>query len=136
MGFSTSNGTIRQRFDELWDTYNPTIPYTFDDQGESDFPSRDSAWARLSILNGEGFQVEMGMTNRWRYPGIAVVQLFVPKGSGTGLAEQVADSMKLIFQGRTISGVVFKATSLLKAGESEPWVQYNISTPFHFDTLE
>ncbi len=139
MGFDATATTIRTRFNTQWPSLQPTVPFTFDNQGqnEEDFPTRDSAWVRLTILDGDSLQVEMAGTRRWRRPGVVEVQIFVPAGTGDGLSAELADSVRDIFEGRTISGVIFRATSRQRVGRGRDaaWVQWNASTPFQADEL-
>ena len=118
MGYAATSTVIRERFNTQWPSLRPTIPYVMDNQGvaEESFPTRNEPFVRLTILNGEARQVENGNTNRWRRPGIVEIQIFVPAGSGDGLAHELADSVRDIFEGRTISGVIFRATSEQRAG--------------------
>ena len=75
------------------------------------------------------------MTRRWRRVGIISVQIFVPAASGTGLAQELGDTVKEIFEGLTVSGVIFRATSLNRVGIDGDWMQYNANTPFQADEL-
>lgn len=138
MGYAATEQTIRERFVAQWAALHPTVPYTFDNQGQDDsFPTRDTAWVRVVILDGEAEQVEMGNTRRWRRTGLVVVQIFVPSGEGTGEAAQLCDSVRDIYEGRTINGVIFRATSRNRVGRGRDavWVQWNASTPFQADEL-
>lgn len=139
MGFADNTQVIRERFNTEWPLAQPNVPYTIDNQGQDDstFPGRDSAWVRLTILDGEGEQVEMGMTRRWRRPGVVEVQVFVPAGDGDGLSAELCDTVRDIFEGRTISGVIFRATSRRRVGRGRDsaWVQWNASTSFQADEL-
>jgi hypothetical protein len=139
MGFAATAQVIRERFATQWATLQPNIPYTFDNQGQddADFPTRDTPWVRLIILDGEGQQVEMGMKGRWRRPGLVVVQVFVPAGDGDGLSAELCDTVRDVFEGRTISGVIFRATSRDRAGRGRDsaWMRWDASTPFQADEL-
>jgi len=77
----------------------------------------------------------MGKLRRFRRVGVMVVQIFVPAGSGDGTARELADSVADIFQGRTVSGVIFRGTGLTRVGIDGAWVQYNASTPYQADDL-
>ena len=139
MGFADTCQVIRERFNSQWPTLQPTVPYTFDNQGKNDddFPTRDAPWVRLTILDAEGQQVEMGGTRRWRRPGVVIVQVFVPAGDGDGQGAALCDTVRDIFEGRTISGVIFRATSRDRVGRGRDsaWMQWNASTPFQADEL-
>lgn len=139
MGFDTTSQVIRDRFNTEWALAQPNVPFAFDNQGkdESTFPSRDSAWVRLIILDAESTQVEMGMQRRWRRPGMVDVQVFIPAGDGDGLAAELCDTVRDIFEGRTISGVIFRATSRRRVGRGRDsaWVLWSASTAFQADEL-
>jgi hypothetical protein len=67
--------------------------------------------------------------------GVVAVQIFVPAASGTGLATELGDTVIQIFEGLTLSGVIFRATSLNRVGLDGAWLQYNANTPFQADEL-
>jgi hypothetical protein len=134
MGFADTEQIIRERFRDEWSAAGRTEPIQYDNSGQ-ELKSPDSAWVRLTILPGESRQVEMGNTRRWRRAGLVVVQIFVPASSGTGLAQELGDIVRDIFEGRTVSGVIFRATSLNRTGIEGAWLQYNASTPFQDDEL-
>ena len=136
MGFQAIEQTIRERFEAQWPTLQPDVPYVFDNQGKGDPSSQNNtAWVRLTVLMGNSSQAEMGNKQRWRRPGVVTVQIFIPTGDGTGLATELGDSVRDIFEGVTISGVIFRATSLVRAGIDGSWLQYNSNTTFQSDEL-
>lgn len=135
MGFAATESTIRSRFNTQWSSLRPTIPAFFDNAGDDVTPPEDSTWVRLTVLPGGSSQVEMGNLRRWRRVGVIVVQIFVPAASGTGLALELGDTVRDIFEGLTVSGVIFRATSLNRVGLDGAWLQYNASTPFQADEL-
>lgn len=135
MGYAAAEQAIREHFVDEWPDLT-TISYTFDNAGDNnDFPTRGSAWVRVSIVQGEARQVEHGITRRFRRAGVVVVQIFTPAGSGTGDALTLADYVRDVFEGRTINGVLFRATSVDRVGIDGPWYQINARTPFQADEL-
>ncbi len=135
MGFDATESTIRSRFNTQWSSLRPTIPAFFDNAGDDVTPPQNSAWVRLTILPGASQQVAMGNTRRWRRIGVIAVQIFVPAASGTGLALELGDTVRDIFEGVTVSGVIFRATSLNRVGLDGAWLQYNANTPFQADEI-
>jgi len=135
MGFAATESTIRSRFNTQWSSLRPTIPVFFDNAGDDVQPPQNSAWVRLTVLPGASQQVEMGRLRRWRRAGVIAVQIFVPAASGTGLAQELGDTVRDIFEGLTISSVIFRATSLNRVGLDGAWLQYNANTPFQADEL-
>jgi hypothetical protein len=135
MGFAATESTIRSRFNTQWASLRPTIPVFFDNAGDDVQPPQNSAWVRLTVLPGASQQVEMGRLRRWRRAGIIAVQIFVPAASGTGLAQELGDTVRDIFEGLTVSSVIFRATSLNRVGLDGAWLRYNANTPFQADEL-
>jgi hypothetical protein len=135
MGFAATESTIRSRFDAQWSSLRPTIPVFFDNAGDDVQPPQNSAWVRLTVLPGSSQQVEMGRLRRWRRAGVVAVQIFVPAASGTGLAQELGDTVRDIFEGLTVSSVIFRATSLNRVGLDGAWLQYNANTNFQADEL-
>jgi hypothetical protein len=135
MGFDATEAAIVARFESQWRALQPNIPYAYDNQGEADFITRGAAWVRVTVLPGTSTQVAMGTVRRWRRLGIVTVQIFTPAGSGTGLATQLADTVRDIFEGFTISGIIFRATSLTRVEVDAAWMQHNADTPYQADEL-
>ncbi len=135
MGFAATENEIRSRFATQWAIEQPSVQVFYDNAGDDVTPPQNTAWVRLTILPGQSQQVEMGRLRRWRRVGLIVVQIFVPAASGTGLAQELGDSVRDIFEGVTLSGVLFRATSLNRVGLDGAWLQYNATTPFQADEL-
>jgi hypothetical protein len=133
MGHSTDAATIRQRFETEWAAAQPTVTATFGDVDTT--PPEDEAYVRLHILPGDQRQVSMGKYRRFRRVGVVIVQIYVPAGKGDGLARELADSVADIFQGRTVSGVIFRGTGLTRVGIDGAFVQWNAQTPYQADDL-
>lgn len=131
MGFATDSQTIRERFNTQWPIEQPTVPFSFADV---DFePPADTPWVRLNALPGDQRQVTMGRIRRFRRVGIVLVQIFVPAGSGDGLAKELADSVATIYMGRTINGVIFRGTSVDRLGVDGSWAVWRANTPYQAD---
>jgi hypothetical protein len=64
---------------------------------------------------------------------VVVVQIFVPAGSGDGLAREIADSVANIIQGRTINGVIFRGTGMTRVGVDGAWSMWTANTPYQAD---
>lgn len=135
MGFAATESTIRSRFNTQWSSLRPTIPVFFDNAGDDVQPPQNSAWVRLTVLPGSSQQVEMGRLRRWRRAGVVAVQIYVPAASGTGLAQELGDTVIEIFEGLTLSSVIFRATSLNRVGLDGAWLQYNAMTNYQADEL-
>jgi hypothetical protein len=130
-------------FDNIFDTIDQRFRTQFtltgvdllsDNVGKD--PTAGVPFVRLTVLPGNGSQVEFGITRRFRRPGVASFQIFVPNGVGTGLATTIADTLKDIFEGRTVDGVIFRAADgPTRIGPSETWSQWNLNIPYQADEL-
>lgn len=98
------------------------------------------AWARITMLGGEGRIASSGSpgTRRWRHVGLVVVQVFAPLGSGAAAALAVADDVATALQGVSVDGVTLQAASIRVIGTDAEgaWYQVNIETPYRYDLLE
>lgn len=131
MGYAADSQTIRDRFNTQWPIEQPSIPFSFADV---DFtPPPDAVWVRLNVLPGNQTQVGMGIRRRFRRIGIVLVQIFVPAGSGDGLAKELADSVADIFMGRTVNGVIFRGTGLDRLGVDGTWAVWRAQTSYQAD---
>lgn len=98
-------------------------------------PVSGEAWVRVSIQHTLSDMISTGGANvKIRRRGIMFVQIFIPEGGGTALAEQIADNVGLTLEAHMLpSGVTFQETTKVDAGVSNGWYQVNTSTPFYYD---
>jgi hypothetical protein len=135
--FAADTSAIRARFEALWPAkFTPAVPHCFaDERTPASFTSAKAPWVRLTIIPGKQTQVEMGNQRRFRRIGLVVLDVFVPAGSGEGRAMELCDAFADIFMARTISGIVFRATSVDRVGTTDAWTQFSASTPYQSDSL-
>lgn len=124
--------TIRTEFATGFAAARPGMPWIR--QNERYEPDPTVTWARLSIIQGQSEQIAFGNVSRtWRHRGRAIVQVFVPIGKGDGTALEIARDAGAIFQGKTLSGVLFGAASIASVGKDGAFYQVNASIPFWSD---
>lgn len=93
-------------------------------------PSEKAIWARLTNLPGMAGSNEIGNGPVVHRTGIAVIQLFVPAGSGSLLITKTADQLRELFEFKTDGRLDFFAVSAVDAGETDGWAQYNLQIPY------
>lgn len=100
-------------------------------------PPSAAPWLRLTIRHGEARAASLGgPTRRYRRFGSAILQIFVPEGTGPTLATQLADEAMLLFEGQRLTGgVVFSGLRVREVGVEDGWFQINVSAAFSFDDL-
>jgi hypothetical protein len=143
MSFSDTYDTILTRFKGQMDTLRPLVPIAWPNMPFDpldDFnPATHQGWARIGVQGGEQLQASIGGTSnrRWRQVGNILVQVFTPTDEGANTALAIADDVGTALRGITISGVVFKASSVVPVGREgdDPYYQVNINTPFRYDLM-
>jgi len=91
----------------------------------------DSAWVRLNILNGSSnYRAINGLK---RHLGLIVVQVFVPRNTGTSKAREYADTVSQIFDSKKFSDVVCDVASIETIGTGDVWHQINVTIPYWRD---
>jgi hypothetical protein len=93
-------------------------------------PSGKTIWARLTNLPGMAGSNEIGNGPVVHRTGLAVIQLFVPAGSGSLLITKTADQLRELFEFKTDGSLDYFAVSAVDAGETDGWAQYNLQIPY------
>ena len=140
MSFATTYATILTRFKGQMDTLRPLVPIAwpnmpFDPQDDFD-DATHQGWARITVQGGEQRQASIGGTSnrRWRQVGLIQVQVFTPTEQGATLALQIADDVATALRGVTVSGVVFRAASVIPVGrDAQQLFQVNVNVPYRYD---
>lgn len=129
MSVFTTNSEILTRFKTNWDANFPAVPVSYPNAPFD--PPENTEWVRVSIANGNSAQRTIGGTsNSWRANGFFTVQIFVPLGTSTGTAANIADSVSSWFRGADTDHVQFRNITVTELGASQGWYQVNVSVSF------
>jgi len=115
-------------------TIKSALPTQYDNDGSFTRP-KGAPWCRFTVLQGETAQVTAGGFKRFRQPGVAIAQLFMPLGEGDKRGLELADAVKLAFRSVTAAGVIYRSPSVQNMGRQEGEWQLNVSCPFFADDL-
>lgn len=99
-------------------------------------PTIGTPWVRFSIQGNISNFVSIGGVNvKTRRLGLLFAQVFIPEGTGTLRANQIADAVKTVVEATQLAtGENFKAATQIEIGNSSAgWYQVNVSVPFHYD---
>lgn len=111
-------------------------------QPSAEYVSADGvSWCRPTFLPGESQEKEMGETGSERdeLPGVFIVQLFFPKGGGSGSALVAAATVCAAYRRKDLSGVqcgvpypVNVGADVGQSGEVDApgWYQVNVVVPW------
>lgn len=119
-----------------WEAIQPTVDLFF--RGEGFDPPDNATHVVVTIMGNNSEEVEFGSgRNRWRRFGIVRVQFWLVAGKGSGLAWTLADSVKTILEGRTLTGGVrLHGTSPPIEERAEgAWDRWRVDTDFDADEL-
>ncbi len=102
------------------------------------FKETASAYIALFLKDGEGTQITLGSPALRRWPGIIMVQVFVPERTGIQQARNYADGIGAIFDRQQFSqgnsGVfTCRIPSIEMVGVNQGWLQVNVTIPYHRD---
>lgn len=122
MSWDAIRQIVEQRFETLW----KDTPFVFEEQKRKD---DHDTFARCVIRFQESENAALGKVVREN--GRVYVQVFHPKGKGTGPGLRLAEKARDIFQNETIGKLTFYAGSIEKI-KNENRLQYNVSIPFFY----
>lgn len=135
MTFISARNAIQNEFGTAWTLAQPTIPVVYDNL---ETPPQGGAFVRLAVANSDSQQTALGDgARRWRQFGQVVVGVFVPKGTGPKLTDELVDSITAILRSKTIGGfVVTRSPSPQSPMEQGAWWVTNVLTDFYWDDAE
>lgn len=96
-------------------------------------------WIRPNLIWSDGQRVLLtgDRNNGEEQRGILSVQIFVPRGTGCGLAYRLGDQLRMLFKEQRLAiepgdSIVFLVASIEDVGETseERWYQVNVQVPF------
>lgn len=114
-----------------------TTPIAYDNLN-FDPPEDGSTWARLNIQHITADRASLGSpdTCRFRREGLLSIQIFVPLGDGTLVADQIADSLVEAFEDvGAIENIWFRNIRMKEVGSDGTFHQVNVEVDFTFDRV-
>jgi hypothetical protein len=94
-------------------------------------PVAGEPWVRAVVLPAQSRQMTLGSTSRrFDYVGVAVVQVFVPAGTGDVEARRLAVIAEDLFRGRTVDDTTFGSPYMNPVGTDGAWYQVNVVIPY------
>lgn len=136
MSLDQERQLIEARFLAQWVTGSPSAARTaIGLPGHAFTPPTDASSVRLSILDGQGFNLSMGDpgANLVRYAGVVVIQIFTPGGVGTKAARDLADLIQPIFTNWRSGSLLFRTMNTGTADDTAPFYMLPVSFAFSRD---
>ncbi|MGE4486369.1 MAG: phage tail terminator-like protein [Synergistaceae bacterium] len=125
MSWAAIHKQIEEEFTSQWAGATP-IAY-----GDTPFRRpQHGPFVRITVLFMESENAALGQVVRDN--GYAVIQVFTPKKEGERNNLTLADQAKAVFQNKTFGKLTFYAASVNQVGETEGFLQSNVSIPFYY----
>lgn len=134
MTYETERVTIVTAFKTAWEA-GSNLPVQWENQA-FDPPTDGGIFVSLSILRGQSAHAGMvgAGVAMYRHPGTVQVDVSIAQGKGTRVGLELVDEISLIFRGKIISGIIFRAPDIRRMLEPETSrIRFIISFPFHRD---
>lgn len=130
-GYEGEGQALAAHFESEWDDETPIA------WPNADFDPPDGApWVRFTLRSADANQADMAPDPRFRHDGAVIVQVFVPKGAGSGRALELGDRAAALFRATTIGPAVFRAPRIDEIGDDgRGWWQVNVIAPYFRDTV-
>lgn len=110
-------------------------PYTF--ENENFDPPAGAAWVRLSVRHRAAVTDTLGVTSKRKVLRIggAVLQIFTPRDQGMQEADELAETFRSIFEGKTITPATlwFTTVSTREAGPDGEWLMLVCDASFTYN---
>lgn len=131
MSFEDTDKAIEVRLSTNWST----TPIKYEN---APFVETVAAYVALFIRGGEGTQISLGSPSVQRWPGLIILQVFVPENTGVRKAKEYADDLKPIFDRAQFSSgnsgtITCRTASVETIGAKNGWCQVNVTVPFRRD---
>lgn len=132
---SLDTQTLQQRFVQQWGAAEPGVPVFWENAPDQATPA-NGHWLRFAVSPGETRRAGYTRGNSIRHEsrGRVEIQVFAPRGAGTGERDRLADVAATIFKewksadGRLeCSGADFSAST---PNETDAWSMRRVSIPY------
>ena len=119
-----------------WNTATSSAPLIYDNLN-ADRPVVPALFGRLNIQHIGGMLAALG-ASRFRRMGVLAIQVFVPLGSSTQQADQVAQALVVALEGvgpATLENIWLRNIGMQEVGPDGTYHQVNVEADFTFDRV-
>jgi len=137
MSLDAAVTAVRTRAETLWPGVEPSVTLAFEDD-DFQAPQPPAPWVMIEVIwggGGEFLSVGSPGSNLARRPGHIWAHGFIPQGTGTVRAHQIASEAASMFEGADFGGLVCQAMQPGGPAGSENgnYFGQSVSIPFNFD---
>lgn len=138
MSFQDERSAIEKRFADNWTgTTAAKVRY---ENAPFNQP-KTGAWVALTIRDGIAQQASISSQPLNRYPGIVVIDIFVPENTGTDEARRLAELAAAIFRNVQFSAgssgtITCRVPYVTTIGARDGWFQLAVTVNFYRDKVD
>ena len=85
------------------------------------------------VLDGSSDQISLGPNAAHRRVGVLIIQIFVPKNTGTLRVKVLADMLSVLFKELKLNSIQFESPTLVRVGQNHRYHQENFQVPYYVD---
>ena len=116
---------------QTWAAANfPTLPVIYENGPVPDEDKIGQIWLDLELRFYGGSVAAFGTTPRMRQTGAISAQVYYKESSGTGLSDDIVESLTTLLQARRIGGAVVLAPQRTVPTHMRGWYRTGILLPF------
>lgn len=116
---------------QTWAAANyPTLPVVYENGPSADEDSIGPIWLDMEIRFYGGNVASFGETPRMRQTGAISLQVYYKESNGTGLSDEIADSLCSLLQARRMGGAVLLAPQRTVPSHLNGWYRTGVLLPF------
>lgn len=129
---------LKQTVDAITAQDRPEVVY--DDAPGSIPRTKTSKWCRATIrhaVSGQASLTNSQGVRKWVRSGTLSVQVFTPSGTGLGLSDRIASTIRGAYEGfATSGGVWFRNARVSEIGDDGTWYQVNVLVDFEYHEIK
>lgn len=125
MSYEAELEAIEGRMNTNW----TTTPIVFENVDY--VPVDGTPYVELFVKSADAVRASLGPSALHRIVGVILVNIHVPKGTGTNLARTYGDTIAAIFRDQAFSGVVCRAASVRSIGPVNEWFVVSVTIPYY-----
>lgn len=108
----------------------PTLPVVYENGPSADEDAIGPIWLDMEIRFYGGSIASVGVTPRMRQTGAVSLQVYYKEASGTGLSDDIVESLCTLLQARRLGGAVLLAPQRTVPSHLNGWYRTGVLIPF------
>ena len=119
----------------VWNTASGSAPLFYDNK-DGQAPAVTGTYGRIAIRWAGGTRAALGPNGTWRRAGFVFIQIFVPHGSKTTVADGIAEALTQALElPGAVQNIWFRDAGPQDIGSDGTYHQVNVVAEFQYDRI-